>query len=64
MHSTFSSIPFPKERLMRQFNDIAKKTGPNAGGVRMLASRFCVVGNGMALTGSGHSPRTCIALNS
>ncbi|MCX9154553.1 hypothetical protein OPU71_00270 [Niveibacterium sp. 24ML] len=49
---------------MRQSHDIAKKTGPNAGGVRMLASRFCVVGNGMERTSSGFAPFACHALNS
>ena len=32
---------------MRKFNDIAKKSGPNAGGVRMLASLSGFVGNAL-----------------
>lgn len=49
---------------MRQSNDIAKKTGPNAGGVRMLASHFCAVGNGMGRTSSGFAPCFYHCLNS
>ncbi|WP_374603432.1 hypothetical protein [Niveibacterium sp.] len=41
---------------MRKFNDIAKQTGPNAGGVRMLASHSSVVGNAMAAAARRGNP--------
>ncbi|GAA5178919.1 hypothetical protein GCM10025771_19310 [Niveibacterium umoris] len=49
---------------MRKFNDIAKKTGPNAGGVRMLALRSGFMGCAVNVAGIGYAPCTHLSLTS